>query len=82
MGKKKISFFIDSLGGGGAERVVSVLCTELVSRGYDIDILMLYKKPIAYKLPDCISLYYVEDMSVTTNYGKLTQKVFEIWNRF
>jgi len=82
MVKKKISFFIDSLGGGGAERVVSVLCTELISKGYDVDILMLQKREIAYHLPEKVSLYYVQDMPVTTKYGKITRKVFEIWNRF
>lgn len=82
MVKKKISFFIDSLGGGGAERVVSVLCTELISKGYDVDILMLQKREIAYHLPEKVSLYYVQDMPVTTKYGKITRIVFEIWNRF
>ena len=82
MAKKKISFFIDSLGGGGAERVVSVLSTELISKGYDVDILMLQKREIAYNLPETVSLYYVQDMPVTTTYGKVTRKAFEIWNRF
>lgn len=82
MDKKKVAFFIDSLGGGGAERVVSLLCTELASSGYDIDILMLYKKTIAYPLPESVSLYYAEDMPVITFYGKVTQKVFEFWNKF
>lgn len=82
MTKKKVSFFIDSLGGGGAERVVSVLCKELVLRGYDVDILMLYKRAIAYHLPETVSVYYVEDMPITTTYGKISRKAFEIWNKF
>lgn len=79
---KKVAFFIDSLGGGGAERVVSVLCTELASKGYDIDILMLYKRPLAYQLPDGVSLYYVDEMPVTTVYGRWVRKCFEAWNHF
>lgn len=82
MKKKKVSFFIDSLGGGGAERVVSVLCKEFAAKGYEIDVLMLKKREIAYPMPETVSLYYVEDMPVTTNYGKITRKVFNIWNHF
>lgn len=81
MTKKNISFFIDSLGGGGAERVVSVLCNELSNRGYDIDIVMLYKRPIAYSLPDSVRLLYVEDMEVTTGYAKFVRKLFSYWNK-
>lgn len=82
MKKKKVAFFIDSLGGGGAERVVSILCNEFVKRGYEVDLLMLQKRDIAYPLPESVSIYRVEDMPVTTIYGKVTRKVFDVWNRF
>lgn len=75
MKDKKIAFFIDSLGGGGAERVVSVLCRELTARGYDMDILMLNKRPIAYPLPESVNLYYGEDMPVTTYWGKVIRRI-------
>lgn len=78
---KRVSFFIDSLGGGGAERVLSVLSRELAARGWDVDIVMLYRRPIAYSLPDSVRLYYAEEMEVTGLYGRITRKVFEIWNR-
>ena len=74
---KKIAFFIDSLGGGGAERVVSVLSTELTARGYAVDILMLNKRPIAYSLPESVGLYYAEEMPVTTAWGKWSRKLLE-----
>lgn len=77
MKSKKIAFFIDSLGGGGAERVVSVLCAELSTRGYDVDILMLNKRPIAYQLSGGVNLIYSEDMPVTSAWGKLVRKVLE-----
>lgn len=80
--KKKVAFFIDSLGGGGAERVVSILCSEFVRKGYEVDLLMLQKRDIAYPLPENVSIYRVEDMPVTTTYGKVTRKVFEVWNHF
>lgn len=70
---KKAAFFIDSLGGGGAERVVSVLAAELTDRGYPVDILMLNKRPIAYPLPDSVTLYYAEDLPVTTVWGRLVR---------
>lgn len=78
--KKKIAFFIDSLGGGGAERVVSVISNELVSRGYDVDILMLNKRPIAYQLSNKINLYYAADMPVTTVYGKVIRNCTDKWS--
>lgn len=79
---KKVSFFIDSLGGGGAERVVSVLTNELIKRGYKIDILMLRKVEIPYKLSNQANLYYADDMPVTTKYGILVRKIFDIWSCF
>lgn len=74
---KKIAFFIDSLGGGGAERVVSVLTKELTDRGYDIDILMMNKRPVAYSLPTGVKLYYAEDLPVTSVWGKLTRAALD-----
>ena len=75
MKNKKIAFFIDSLGGGGAERVVSVLCRNLVEKGYNVDVLMLNKRPVVYPLPECVNIHYAEDMPVTTGWGKLARMV-------
>ncbi len=77
MNTKEIAFLIDSLGGGGAERVVSVLCRELCARGYQVDILMLNQRPIAYPLPEGVTLCYAEDMPVTTAWGRLARKALE-----
>lgn len=77
MKSKKIAFFIDSLGGGGAERVVSVLAAQLQARGYDVDILMLNKRQVAYSLPEGINLLYAEDMPVASGWGKFARKVLE-----
>ena len=77
----KVIFFIDSLGGGGAERVVSVLSNELIDRNYNVDIVMMNKREIAYPINKQINLLYAEDMKVTSVYGKLTQKVFSVWDR-
>lgn len=82
MKNRKIAFFIDSLGGGGAERVVSVLSAELYAKGYDMDILMLNKRPLAYSLPEGVGLYYAEDMPITTKRGRFARKVLEMCMRF
>lgn len=78
---KKIAIFIDSMGYGGAQRVISVLCQELIKE-YQVDILMLYKREIKYSLPDQVNIYFVEDMPIASTYGKLVRLLFEKWNYF
>ena len=79
--KKKLIFFIDSLGGGGAERVVSVISNELVYRGYSVDIVMMNKRQISYKINPKVNLIFAEDMKVSSVYGRLTQNIFKIWSK-
>ena len=60
--KKNIAFFIYSLAGGGAERVVSILLNEL-SDIYNIT-LILMNKTISYDIPyKKINILYLEDSS-------------------
>lgn len=61
--KKKIVFVIGSLGGGGAERVISILSNSL-SRDYDITILAIFKDEIVYDLSDRVT-YRVVDIPET-----------------
>ena len=82
MKNKKAAFFIDSLGGGGAERVVSVLSNELIERGYQVDIVALHKVESPYKLPESVNLYYADEMPVSSKYGLFVRKIFNIWNYF
>ena len=82
MNKKTIIFFIDSLGGGGAERVVSVLSSHLAkNEHYDVRIAMLRKAPIAYSLDARVRLLYVQDLPVVSLYGKMIQRVFSVYKR-
>lgn len=82
MNKKTIIFFIDSLGGGGAERVVSVLSNRLVQTGrYDVRIVMLRKVPVVYPLDERVQLLYTQDMPVTSRYAKLVRRVFSVYKR-
>lgn len=81
MQNKKLFFFIDSLGGGGAERVVSVLADRLSKKGYDINIVMLWKRKLAYQLPQKVNCIYAEDMTVNSVYGRFVKKIFATWSK-
>lgn len=79
---KTVVFFIDSLGGGGAERVVSTLSSRLAQTGrYDVRIVMLRKAPIAYPPDGRVQLLYAQDLPVDSLYGKAVRKVFSLWKR-
>lgn len=77
--KKEFMFFIDAMGGGGAERVISVLVPEFVKDGIDVSIVMMRKKEIAYHLPKQVHLYYASDLKVSI-YGKIVRKIFKFHN--
>lgn len=81
MQKKRVFFFIDSFGGGGAERVVSVLADRLNKKDYSINIVMLWKRKLAYRLPQEVNCIYSEDMVVKSVYGRFIRKVFLTWNK-
>lgn len=42
--KREITFFIKVMCGGGAERVVSILCRALVKRGFDVTLIITHQK--------------------------------------
>lgn len=81
MKKKKVIFFIDSMVIGGAERVVSVLSDYLAELNYDVSIVMLWKREIVYPINAKVQILFVDDLSVSSFYGKLVRKIFGIWNR-
>lgn len=56
----KLLFYISGMHGGGAERVMSVLCNEFVDRGYDVFLATNTKVTMAYEINakvHIISLY-------------------------
>jgi N-acetylgalactosamine-N,N'-diacetylbacillosaminyl-diphospho-undecaprenol 4-alpha-N-acetylgalactosaminyltransferase len=57
--KKNISILCHSMGGGGAERFITYLI-EGLSAEYNIHLLLLERR-IEYKLPDNITISYLED---------------------
>ncbi len=52
----KISFFIGSMAGGGAERVISILANYYSEKGWDVDIALLLKNEVGYKLNENINI--------------------------
>lgn len=58
----KIAVFIYSLGGGGAERVVSQLLQNLKKQNIDV-ILVLMNKTIVYEIPKDTVIHYLENSS-------------------
>ncbi len=55
-----ITFFISSLGSGGAERVVSTLASELTGRGYRVSIVLIANRNQNYTLPENVQLRYLD----------------------
>ena len=60
----KISFVLGSMGGGGAERVVSILSREYSKQGHDVDILLLLNNKKEYDIEPNINIV---DLSGTTD---------------
>lgn len=61
----KIIFAIPDMGSGGAERVISILCSEMSRQNIDTEILMLFGNRIHYSLPPStrVKCFGVEPMS-------------------
>lgn len=58
---KKILFAITGLGGGGAERVVSVWASQLAEKGYDVGILTFARKEGEYAVDSKVTRLTVSD---------------------
>lgn len=54
---KRILFFISSMRGGGAERVMSILANSLSERAYDVHLAFDCELPVAYELSNNIKIY-------------------------
>lgn len=79
----KVTFVCDTLGSGGAERVISLLSNNFVSRGYGVSLIMLSNeagKPF-YKLDEKINLIYLNQngkMSFSKKAKALKRKILDI----
>lgn len=65
---KKYMFFIGTLTNGGAERVVSILSSQMAEQGMNVEILTYYDAQVSYKIHPSIMVTSVE--KETGNMGK------------
>ena len=70
---KRYIFFIGTLCGGGAERVVATLASCIAEQGMEVEILTYYEKPISYEISPKVRITVVE---------KLTGKTGKLYNLF
>lgn len=69
----KLFFIINTLNGGGAERVISNLCNYFNNRNFDVSIVCLNKTTPAYYLAPEIKVYTLVDTERKSN------SLFRIW---
>ena len=68
---KKVTLFINSLTSGGAERVLSVIVTELVAQNIEVNLLCI-EKDNAYVLPKEVQITYLSNL---TNHDSSLKKL-------
>ena len=59
---KKVTLFINSLTSGGAERVLSVIVTELIAQNIEVNLLCI-EKDNAYVLPKEVNVTYLSNLT-------------------
>jgi len=67
----KIAFIINSLKGGGAERVLQILSAYLAKGGYDIHIILLEKEKLAYDIDERINIITLKTSILAKGNGKI-----------
>ncbi len=71
MKKRKILFHINSIGKGGAEKVVSVLSRYFAEDGYDVVIVTLWRAGEEYVLSDKVKRVNLGDLTENARGGRL-----------
>lgn len=71
----KVDFYISSLSGGGAEKVLTTLAESFSSRGNDVSIMSLEKRPQFYSVSNSVELEKVNNMDK----GKLTEMMSDFF---
>lgn len=64
---KRYIFFIGTLCGGGAERVVATLASCMAEQGMAVEVLTYYDKPISYEISPKVQIRVVEKITGKTN---------------
>ncbi|MDY3199999.1 MAG: glycosyltransferase [Arcobacter sp.] len=67
----KIAFIINSLSGGGAERVIQTLSNSLIKKGYEIHIILLNNEKQVYELHANIKVYTLKTSIISKGLGKI-----------
>jgi len=76
---KRYIFFIGTLCGGGAERVVATLSSCMAEQGMAVEILTYYDKPITYEVNSKVKISVVEKLTGKTS---KVQNLFEVRKYF
>jgi GalNAc-alpha-(1->4)-GalNAc-alpha-(1->3)-diNAcBac-PP-undecaprenol alpha-1,4-N-acetyl-D-galactosaminyltransferase len=71
----KLLFFISSMRGGGAERVMAVLTDELAKRGHEITLVVMSSYPSYYKLNKDVKLIQFDNRVNNSLFGKIKYKL-------
>ena len=74
--KKRICFVISSIKRGGAERVMSILVNNAVSKGYEVNLLLLSHSIVEYDLDERVSIIKLPDLLEECKGIKRTAKRF------
>ena len=82
---KKVLFAITGLGGGGAERVVSVWSGQLAERGYDVAVFTYVRGENEYKISDKVKRLTITDSKdeyLSSGYFKRLKRMRKIIKEF
>lgn len=69
-------FFVGTLGNGGAERVISILSSQMAEQGMDVEVLTYYDRPVFYKVNPKVKITAVEKCT-----GKSSKIANLLWIR-
>lgn len=77
--KKKLIFHINSMGKGGAERVVSILSKYFLSDGYEVLIVTLWRAEEEYEIADGIKRINLGDDKRLERMGRISLALRRLW---
>ena len=79
MSSRKILFHINSLGKGGAERVVSLLADYFAKEGYQVKIITLWRAEEEYELSPAVTRINMEELQRKRR-GRISRAVGRLWD--
>lgn len=74
----KITFLIETLSGGGAERMTSVLANSFYNYGYDVNIIIFNKSSNEYLVYDKIKKHYLNSKKSSCIFLRVIRRIHEI----